>query len=114
MKLILFLALTLAHTAWSAQIDPKLKVLMRNGSDTRIIRVILSFENAQDLSRVSRVQVGDLRGRSNLQKLLIQNAKDSQSAFLSELRTWKNERIPFRYYSLWLTNGMILDLPANV
>ncbi len=116
--LILLLAATIGQvfvntTAMAAKLDPALAPYIGRSQDQRIVRVVLTFNSARKLQSLRPALVSNRVERASIQKQMMQNAIESQSAFVAQLRSWKNQGTPNQFYSLWLINGMILDVPVS-
>lgn len=114
MKSIIAIFATLfCLNTWAVQFDPLLQPYLGRSNDNRIIRLVVTFKSGMDLSRTAPVQLRAPQARAQMQKALMQNAQQSQNQFMQTLGLWKRSGITNQYYSLWLINGMILDLPVK-
>lgn len=112
-KLILILWASLAWQTQAAQFDPVLQPFLNRSQDARTIRVILTFKSQAGLGRNVIAPIRSAQVRAQVQNLMIQNAKVSQAAFIQTLSQWSRSGVTNQHYSLWIINGMILDLPVK-
>jgi subtilisin family serine protease len=114
MKYIVVLCATLLGlNTWAVQFDPLLQPFLSRSNDNRIIRLVVTFKSAMDTSRVAPVQLRSPRARAQMQSMMMQSTQQSQNNFIQTLGLWKRSGIQNQFYSLWLINGMILDLPVK-
>lgn len=112
-KLILMLVAGLACQTQAVQFDPALQPFLNRSQDNRIVRVILTFKSQNQLGRNVVAPIRSAQARAQIQNMMIQNSKASQAAFLQTLGQWSRSGITNQHYSLWIINGMILDLPVK-
>lgn len=113
-KLLSLLVFTgLISSTQAAQFDPMLQPFLNRSQDTRIVRVILTFKSQNELGRNVIAPIRSAQARSQVQNMMIQNAKASQAAFVQTLNQWSRSGVTNQHYSLWIINGMILDLPVK-
>lgn len=112
-KLLLLIAAGFCWQTQAAQFDPLLQPYLNRSQDSRIIRVILTFNSQMDVSRMGAAPIRSAQARAQVQNTLIQNAKASQARFIQTLNQWSRSGVTNQFYSLWIVNGMILDLPVK-
>ncbi|MBL7543086.1 MAG: S8 family serine peptidase [Bdellovibrionaceae bacterium] len=111
-KLLLLLVAAVGWQTQAAQFDPLLQPFLTRSQDTRIIRVIVTFKDQMNVSRAI-APIRSAQARTQVQQALMQNAKASQAQFIQALGQWTRAGVTNQYYSLWIVNGMILDLPVK-
>lgn len=112
-SIVAIFATLLCLNTWAVQFDPLLQPYLNRSNDNRFIRLVVTFKSNMDLTRTGSVQLRAPQARAQMQQLLMQNAQRSQAQFLQTLGQWKRSGIQNQHYSLWLINGMILDLPVK-
>ncbi|MCK6596774.1 MAG: S8 family serine peptidase [Bdellovibrionaceae bacterium] len=106
-------ATLLCLNSWAVQFDPILQPYLGRSNDNRIVRTVVTFKSSVDFSRVGSVQIRAPQARAQMQMMMMQNAQRSQAQFMQTLGQWKRGGMPTQSYSLWLINGMIVDLPVK-
>lgn len=112
-SIVAIVATFLCLNSWAVQFDPLLQPYLGRSNDNRIIRLVVTFKSTIDLSRSGRVPIRSPQARAQMQKLMMQNAQNSQLQFKQTLGQWSRAGIPNQSYSLWLINGMIVDMPVK-
>lgn len=112
-KLLLMLVAGLGLQVNAAQFDPLLQPFLNRSQDTRIVRVILTFKDQNPATRNVVAPIRSAQARAQVQNMLMQNSKASQAQFAQTLNMWSRAGVTNQHYSLWIINGMILDLPVK-
>ncbi len=112
-KFLLVLLACFGLQTEAARFDPLLQPFVGRSQDSRIVRVLLTFKSQNSQARSWLAPIRSAQARAQVESMMIQNAKNSQSAFAQKLGLWSRAGITNQHYSLWLINGMILDLPVK-
>lgn len=112
-KLALLLIAGFCVQSQAAQFDPALQPFLNRSQDTRIVRVIVTFKDQMQMGRNVAAPIRSAQARAQVQNMMIQNSKASQAAFTQTLGQWSRSGVINQHYSLWIINGMILDLPVK-
>jgi subtilisin family serine protease len=112
-SLLLFLLVSFCWQTQAAQFDPLLQPYLNRSQDNRIIRVILTFKSQNQIGRNVVAPIRSPQVRAQVQNMLMQNSRASQAAFIQTLSQWSRSGMTNQHYSLWIINGMILDIPVK-
>lgn len=112
-SLLLLFTFLISSASQAVQFDKDLLPYLSRTKDQRIIRVILIFKSNLDLKRLPSARINSPVQRRQVQIAMMMNAQRSQAEFVSLLKSWKASGVPNQFVSLWLINGMVLDLPVS-
>lgn len=112
-KLLLGLLVAVSSSLMAAEFDPQLAPYMGRSNDTRFIRVIVTFKSQNPSRSNMAAPIGSHFERMQIQRMLMQEAEQSQAQFKQTLNMWSRSGIVNQGYSLWVANAMIVDLPVK-